>query len=154
MERAGQSVPAVWPRHNAAGQVRPVPVICTAADAGPLSPRPDLKAAGCFACALALFGLAAVRRARLSRVLRGMPNALAVWDMALYCERCDGVFFPPGFARPDAGRNAGRQARDLMTAADFQRLVWSAGGYGGLRSPRRGLGSPDPHPDSGPRAAG
>lgn len=92
----------------------------------------------CFACALALYGLAAARRARLSRVKRGMPNAMAVWGMALYCERCDGVFFPPG-ARFRATTGADED-RGFMTAADFQELVWSAGGYGDLRRPGKVLG--------------
>lgn len=105
-----------------------------------------IAAAPCFAYALALYGLAAARRARTSRVERGMPNAMAVWATALYCGRCDGVFFPPdslasgssgaGAAGAEAagGGSAGAQrAREFMTAADFQRLVWSAGGYGDLR---------------------
>jgi hypothetical protein len=150
-----------------------------------------LCAIPCFAYALALYGWAAARRARLTRVERGIPTAMAIWRSALYCERCEGVFFPPGTpwpppptpsprpappstgpavggtepavggtgpagggtgparggagpaaastrasvgtlpgATPDA---AGAPPRDLMTAADFQRLVWSAGGYGDVR---------------------
>jgi hypothetical protein len=117
-----------------------------------------IAAAPCFAYALALYGLAAARRARTSRVERGMPNAMAVWATALYCGRCDGVFFPPdSFASGSSGAGAAgagaagggsagagggsagggsagaQRAREFMTAADFQRLVWSAGGYGDLR---------------------
>jgi hypothetical protein len=71
----------------------------------------------CFAYALALYGLAAARRTRLSRVERGMPRAMALWRAAWYCDLCNGVFCPPG---------------DLMTVAEFQRMVWAAGGYGEL----------------------
>jgi hypothetical protein len=110
-----------------------------------------IAAAPCFAYALALYGLAALRRARFVRVERGMPNAMAVWGTALYCDRCQGVFFPPGLFPSGSGPSGvgdGRQARGLMTAADFQRLVWSAGGYGDLRPAPRELGParPDLHP--------
>jgi hypothetical protein len=110
-----------------------------------------IAAAPCFAYALALYGLAALRRARFARVERGMPSAMAVWGTALYCDRCQGVFFPPGSFAPDAGPSGAggvQQARGLMTAADFQRLVWSAGGYGDLRPAHRELGParPDLHP--------
>lgn len=77
-----------------------------------------------FAYAIACYGLAAARRASIVRVRRGMPRALAVWRAGMYCDLCDGVFFPPGTACP-AGESAGR----LMTPADFQHLVWAAGGY-------------------------
>lgn len=107
-----------------------------------------IAAAPCFAYALALYGLAAARRARLSRVERGMPNALAVWCTAMYCDRCDGVFFPPGAAPGTPGGAAPGAGRDLMAAADFQRLVWSAGGYGDLRPAGRDLrpAAPDLRP--------
>lgn len=74
----------------------------------------------CFAYALAMYGWAAARRARLTRVERGVPAALALWRNAWYCERCDGVFFPGG---------------ELMSASDFRGQVWSAGGYGDLLEP-------------------
>jgi hypothetical protein len=63
-----------------------------------------------------------------------MPNALALWRVALYCERCGGVFFAPGAAGVDSA--------GLMPAAEFQRLVWSAGGYGDLRSARGHVPAP------------
>jgi hypothetical protein len=159
VEPTGKTIPVPCPRHHAADHVRQVPVVWADDTASLLSPRPVLKAADrlawagtglgvagmisvwignvvggsavgisliaaipCFAYALALYGLAAARRARLTRVERGMPNAMAVWGIALYCDHCGGVFFPPGAQRP----------RDLMTAAEFQRVVWSAGGYGDL----------------------
>lgn len=109
-----------------------------------------IAAAPCFAYALALYGLAAARRARLARVERGMPNAMAVWGTALYCDRCDGVFFPPGFLPSGTAGDGERPAPGLMTTADFQRLVWSAGGYGDLRP-----AGPEPRPaDPDPRPAG
>ena len=71
----------------------------------------------CFAYALAMYGWAAARRARLTRVERGIPSALALWRNAWYCERCGGVFFPDG---------------DLMSVSEFRDQVWSAGGYADL----------------------
>jgi hypothetical protein len=76
-----------------------------------------------FAYALACYGWAAARRSRLVRVRQGMPRALAVWQAAWYCRRCDGVFFAPGTA-PE-GVSPGK----LMSPAEFQHLVWTAGGY-------------------------
>src|ERR1700749_4602052 len=46
----------------------------------------------CVAYALALYGWAGARRARLTIVERGMPGAMAVWRAAWYCDLCDGVF--------------------------------------------------------------
>ena len=74
----------------------------------------------CFAYALAMYGWAAARRARLTRVQRGIPSALALWRNAWYCERCDGVFFPDG---------------DLMSVSEFRDQIWSAGGYADLLEP-------------------
>jgi hypothetical protein len=86
---------------------------------------PTLAAASvCFAYALACYGRAASRRASVVRVRRGMPRALAVWDAGWYCARCDGVFFTA--AALPAGANAG----ELMSAEEFQHLVWAAGGFG------------------------
>lgn len=101
-----------------------------------------LCGAVCFAYALAMYGWAAARRARLTRVERGVPSALALWRSAWYCERCDGVFFPDdvGSGAVGAGGSGGSgavgsggSARDgLLSASEFRRLVWSAGGYGDL----------------------
>ncbi len=89
-----------------------------------------LAAAGaCFAYAIACYGWAGARRASIVRVRRGMPGAMAVWQAGWYCERCDGVFFPPGTSLPAADPAAGAGPGALMTAGDFQRLVWAAGGY-------------------------
>ncbi len=77
-----------------------------------------------FAYAVACYGWAAARRASVVRVRRGMPRALAVWRAGYYCERCDGVFFPAGAAP------AGAKPGVLMSAGQFQHLVWDAGGYG------------------------
>ena len=74
----------------------------------------------CFVYALAMYGWAAARRARLTRVERGIPAALALWRSAWYCERCDGVFL------------AGDAGDKLLSAPEFRQLVWSAGGYGDL----------------------
>lgn len=83
----------------------------------------------CFAYALALYGWAAVRRASVVRVRRGMDSALAVWREGWYCQRCDGVFFPPGTHFPVTALPAGAVAGQLMSAGEFQHLVWTAGGY-------------------------
>src|SRR5262245_38857841 len=56
----------------------------------------------CFGYALAFYGWAAARRARLGLVERGQPRAMAVWQAAWYCDICDGVFFRPGAVRRDA----------------------------------------------------
>lgn len=77
----------------------------------------------CFAYALACYGWAAARRSSAIRVQRGMPRALAVWQAGWYCGRCDGVFFTPSAAP------AGVATGELMSAGEFQHLVWSAGGY-------------------------
>lgn len=151
------------PRHKTTDDIRRVSVVYADVYAGGtadlLSPRPVLKAADrlawtgtgfgvagmaaiwagtvtgggartpalvggiiCFAYALAMYGWAAARRARLTRVERGIPAALELWRSAWYCERCDGVFFDPG--------TEGR----LLSAGEFRRLVWSAGGYGDLQA--------------------
>lgn len=84
-----------------------------------------LAAAGvCFAYAIACYGWARARRAGVVRITRGMPRALALWQAAWYCERCDGVFFTPSAAP------AGAEPGQLMTAVEFQHLVWGAGGHG------------------------
>lgn len=77
----------------------------------------------CFAYAIACYGWAAARRASVVRIRRGMPRALAVWQAGWYCERCDGVFFPASAAP------AGAEPGVLMSAAEFQHLVWDAGGF-------------------------
>lgn len=77
-----------------------------------------------FAVALALYGRAMARRSRLARVQRGAPAALALWRTAWYCERCDGVYFDGSGDGPGPGGDG------LLSAAEFRRLVWSAGGYG------------------------
>jgi hypothetical protein len=88
-----------------------------------------------FAYAIACYGLAGARRASIVRVRRGMPRALAVWRAGMYCDLCDGVFFPPGTAFPvgtafpASAEAVGESAGQLMTPADFQHLVWAAGGY-------------------------
>jgi methionyl aminopeptidase len=88
----------------------------------------------CFAFALALYGLAAARRARLVRVERGVPTALALWRTAWYCDRCDGVFFPDEVT--SSGKvGIARVGEGLLSAPEFRRLVWSAGGYGDLLAP-------------------
>ncbi len=87
----------------------------------------------CFAYALAFYGWAAARRARLSLVQRGMPGAMAVWQAAWYCDACDGVFFRPGTFRRGFAATAGDVAvadDAVLTPAAFHRLVWRAGGYG------------------------
>ena len=167
MEQSGQSSIVPCPRHEAPDHIRPVPVVYEEDTDTLLSPGPVLKAANrlawagtccglagavaiwignvvgagavkagllcaaiCFAYALAFYGWAGARRARLIRVERGMPHAMALWRVAWYCDHCRGVFFAPGAVGVDA--------RGLMPAAEFQRLVWSAGGYGDLRPAAEG----------------
>jgi hypothetical protein len=84
----------------------------------------------CFAYALALYGWAGARRARLTIVQRGMPGAMALWRAAWYCNECDGVFFEPGALRQAAGGDV--VAGQVISPAAFHRLVWEAGHYGGV----------------------
>ncbi|HEX3961912.1 MAG TPA: hypothetical protein VHZ03_35675 [Trebonia sp.] len=88
----------------------------------------------CVAYALALYGWAAARRARLTVVERGMPDALAVWRAAWYCDLCDGVFFQPGALRQEPVARVVEGSvndGDVISPAAFHRLVWKAGRYGG-----------------------
>jgi hypothetical protein len=89
----------------------------------------------CFAYALALYGWAGARRARLAIVQRGMPGAMAVWRAAWYCDECDGVFFEPGILRhaadPAVAEGAAVAEGTVISPAAFHRLVWKAGHYGG-----------------------
>ncbi|HTU72910.1 MAG TPA: hypothetical protein VMG38_05270 [Trebonia sp.] len=90
----------------------------------------------CLGYALALYGWAGARRARVMIIKRGMPGALAVWGAAWYCEECDGVFFDSPLA-PDAGVAEG----GVITPAAFHRIVWRAGRFGGVPpSPGRLVG--------------
>ena len=84
----------------------------------------------CFAYAIACYGWAAVRRSSVVRVRRGMDSALAIWREGWYCDQCDGVFFPPGTRFPLTALPASAVAGQLMSAGEFQHLVWTAGGYG------------------------
>jgi len=97
--------------------------------------RPGLIAGVvCVGYALALYGWAGARRARLGLAQRGLPGALAVWRAAWYCDVCDGVFFQPGTLRygPVAQAVAGSvKDGDVISFAAFHRLIWKAGGYGG-----------------------
>jgi hypothetical protein len=93
-----------------------------------------IAGAVCFGYALAFYGWAAARRARLAMIRQGMPAAMAVWQAAWYCDICDGVFFRPGtfgLGSPPS-RAAGVVVGDgvVLTPAAFHRLVWQAGGYG------------------------
>jgi hypothetical protein len=81
----------------------------------------------CFAYALALYGWAGARRARLMAVERGMPGAMAVWRAAWYCDECDGIFFESGTGA-DAEAPEGR----VISPAAFHRMVWKAGRFGGI----------------------
>jgi len=78
----------------------------------------------CFGYALALYGWAGARRARVMIIQRGMPGALAVWGAAWYCEECDGVFFDSP-AVPDVVEG------EVITPTAFHRMVWKAGRFGG-----------------------
>lgn len=114
---------AVWTGNATGGGARTIALVCGFI---------------CFAYALALYGWAAARRARLTRVQRGAPAALALWRGAWYCERCDGVFFPGGAPdAPDAPDAPGAPGGpgELLSVAEFRQLVWSAGGYGDLPAP-------------------
>ena len=92
-----------------------------------------IAASCCFGYALALYGWAGARRARLTLVQRGMVGAMVLWRAAWYCDLCDGVFFPPGTLRrePAASVVAGTVCEDeVLTPAAFHRLIWRAGRYG------------------------
>jgi hypothetical protein len=84
----------------------------------------------CFAYALALYGWAGARRARLTIVARGMPGAMAVWQAAWYCDACDGVFFEAGSLRDAAAADV--TPGTVMSPAAFHRLVWKVGRFGGM----------------------
>jgi hypothetical protein len=84
----------------------------------------------CFAYALALYGWAGARRARLTIVQRGMPGAMALWQAAWYCDECDGVFFEPAALRQAAGGDVA--PGQVISPAAFHRLVWKTGRYGGV----------------------
>ncbi|MCW2935619.1 MAG: hypothetical protein JWM19_6581 [Actinomycetia bacterium] len=88
----------------------------------------------CVSYALALYGWAGARRARLTMVERGMPGAMAVWRAAWYCDLCDGVFFPPGtLCQEQVARVVEGSVNDgdVISPAAFHRLVWKAGRYTG-----------------------
>lgn len=92
-----------------------------------------IAAAVCLAYALAFYGWAAARRARLGLIERGRPGAMAVWQAAWYCDMCDGVFFRPGTFSQDAMASAiGVAIGDdvVLSLPAFHRLVWQAGGFG------------------------
>lgn len=99
------------------------------------APGPALIAASCcFVYALALYGWAGARRARLTLVQRGVAVAMVIWRAAWYCNLCDGVFFQPGALRrePAASVVAGTVTEEqVLTPAAFHRLIWRAGRYGG-----------------------
>lgn len=87
----------------------------------------------CLAYALAFYGWAAARRARLGLIERGRPEAMAVWQAAWYCDMCDGVFFRPGtFSQGAMASAVGVALGDdvVLSLAAFHRLVWQAGGFG------------------------
>jgi hypothetical protein len=88
----------------------------------------------CVAYALALYGWAGARRARLTMIERGIPGAMAVWHAAWYCDLCDGVFFQPGALRQEPVARVVEGVvddGDVISPVAFHRLVWKAGGYGG-----------------------
>ncbi|HEX6453341.1 MAG TPA: hypothetical protein VF060_28245 [Trebonia sp.] len=108
---------AVWTGYAAGGGAEKPALLCGAV---------------CFAYALAMYGWAAARRARLTRVERGVPAALALWRSAWYCERCDGVFLASEAGDAGAGSGGLLAGDKLLSAPEFRQLVWSAGGYGDL----------------------
>ena len=76
-----------------------------------------------FLLPVALFLGAFLRRVRRnSRVLRGQPAAIAVWNQGWYCDRCGGAFFPVGTPAPVP-------TGQLLHLGAFRHVVWSAGGY-------------------------
>jgi hypothetical protein len=87
----------------------------------------------CFAYALACYGWARARRARLELAASRLPGAMAVWRAAWYCGECDGVFFQPGaFQEGPAGEAVGASVAEgmVITPAAFRRLVRQACGHG------------------------
>lgn len=65
------------------------------------------------------------------RIRRGLPQALELRSLGYYCARCDGVFFPVGSKAAACEVPTG----ELLSVEDFQRLIWSCGGYGDLWRP-------------------
>jgi hypothetical protein len=91
-----------------------------------------IAGAACLAYALAFYGWAAARRARLGVIRQGMPSAMAVWQAAWYCDICDGVFFRPGtFGLGGPSGAVGALAGDgvVLSPAAFLRLMRRASGY-------------------------
>lgn len=68
--------------------------------------------------------IAALRSARRRAVVaKGRPAAERVWRRGWYCGRCATVYFLPGEA-PE-----GVAPATAITPPDFQRVVWTTGGY-------------------------
>jgi hypothetical protein len=61
---------------------------------------------------------------RRSSISVGKPAAEAVWHQGRYCYRCTVVYFQAGETPP------GVAPGQPLTPAQFQHIVWSAGGYG------------------------
>jgi hypothetical protein len=72
-----------------------------------------------------VLGLVGIGRRR-GRIRRGLPAASDVWVQGWYCRRCDGVYFQPGY------EPSGTAALRLLSVAEFQDVVFGAGGYGDL----------------------
>lgn len=118
---------------TACGVLGAVAILAGAAIGGGAVGPSLIAGAICLAYALAFYGWAAARRARLGLIERSRPGAMAVWQAAWYCDMCDGVFFRPGTFSQDAMGCAGGIAIGddvVLSLPAFHRLMWQAGGFG------------------------
>ncbi|HKR49346.1 MAG TPA: hypothetical protein VJT72_07150 [Pseudonocardiaceae bacterium] len=90
---------------------------------------------GCAASIVSLLSfilaISAIRPAIVHRrmVNKGEPAAAAIWRLGWYCCRCAIVYFQAGEAPP------GIASGQPLTPAQFQHIVWTAGGYAKTRPP-------------------
>ena len=75
--------------------------------------------------------LGAARVGRNAAVEEGRPHAMRYWEPAWYCYDCHGVFYPLGAEPP------GISSWTVMSADQFRRKVWEAGGYARIRGKGR-----------------
>ncbi|MFD6463994.1 hypothetical protein, partial [Streptomyces roseolus] len=84
---------------------------------------------------LILLSMAWRRYRANTRVVLGLPSALAVWRAGFYCHRCGVCFWVRSPAR-------GVAAGQPLSLWQFQQIVWSAGGYSpGMPAPRKPIGN-------------
>jgi hypothetical protein len=106
---------------NLAGKASAPEDLDAARQAGTAAGRWLLPAMGLAITALLVWFLIRAMRTR-SRIRRGMPAALAVWNSGWFCHRCGGVFFP-------AGTPHDVPTARLLSSREFQGIVHHAGRF-------------------------